>query len=55
MSVASEITRLQNAKADLKTAIEGKGVIVPSSTKLDGYADLVNSISGGGVMMIIGI
>lgn len=25
MSVASEITRLQNAKADLKTAIEGKG------------------------------
>lgn len=48
MSVTSEITRLQNAKADLKTAIEGKGVTVPSSTKLDGYADLVDSISGGG-------
>lgn len=47
MSVASEITRLQNAKASLKTAIEGKGVTVPSSTKLDGYADLVDSISGG--------
>lgn len=48
MSVASEITRLQNAKASLKTAIEGKGVTVPSSTKLDGYADLVDSISSGG-------
>ena len=48
MSVASEITRLQNAKASLKTAIEGKGVTVPGSTKLDGYADLVESISGGG-------
>lgn len=48
MSVASEITRLQNAKASLKTSIEGKGVTVPSSTKLDGYADLVDSIEQGG-------
>lgn len=48
MSIASEISRLQTAKADLKTAIEGKGVTVPSSIKLDGYADLVDSISGGG-------
>lgn len=48
MSVASEITRLQNAKASLKTAIEGKGVTVSSSTKLDGYADLVDSIQQGG-------
>lgn len=48
MSIASEISRLQTAKADLKTAIEAKGVTVPGSTKLDGYADLVDSISGGG-------
>lgn len=48
MSIASEINRLQTAKADLKTAIEGKGVTVPSSTKLDGYADLVDSIQAGG-------
>ena len=48
MSIASEITRLQTAKADLKTAIEGKGVTVPSSATLDDYADLVDSISGGG-------
>lgn len=48
MSIATEISRLQTAKADLKTAIEGKGVTVPSATLLDGYADLVDSISGGG-------
>lgn len=48
MSIASEISRLQTAKADLKTAIESKGVTVPSSTKLDGYADLVDSIETGG-------
>ena len=47
MSIASEISRLQTAKADLKTAIEGKGVTVPSNTKLDGYADLVDSIETG--------
>lgn len=47
MSIASEITRLQTAKADLKTAIENKGVTVPSATKLDGYASLVDQISGG--------
>jgi hypothetical protein len=44
MSIASEISRLQGAKADIKTAIEGKGVTVSSSTKLDGYADLIDSI-----------
>ena len=48
MSIASEISRLQTAKADLKTAIEAKGVTVPSSTKLDDYADLVDSIQAGG-------
>ena len=48
MSIASEITRLQNAKASIKTSIEGKGVTVPSSTKLDGYATLISSIPTGG-------
>ena len=46
MSIATEITRLQNAKSALKSAIESKGVTVPSSTKLDGYASLVSSIPG---------
>lgn len=48
MSIASEITRLQTAKANLKTAIEGKGVTVPSSAKLDAYPALVDSIQQGG-------
>lgn len=48
MSIASEISRLQGAKADLKTAIEGKGVTVSDATKLDGYADLVDAIQQGG-------
>ena len=48
MSIASEITRLQTAKDDLKTAIEAKGVTVPSATKLDGYAALVGKITTGG-------
>ena len=47
MSIASEISRLQTAKADLKTAIEGKGVTVSSSAKLDAYADLVDAIQQG--------
>lgn len=48
MSIASEITRLQTAKADLKTAIEGKGVTVAASATLDAYADLVDAIETGG-------
>ena len=47
MSTKTEITRLQNAKSSIKTAIEGKGVTVPDNTKLDGMAELINSISSG--------
>ena len=47
MSIQSEITRIEGAKNNIATAIEGKGVTVPASTKLDGYASLVNSISAG--------
>ena len=53
MSIATEITRINNAKAALKTAIEGKGVTVPESTTLDGYAALVDAISGGGSATLI--
>lgn len=48
MSIATEITRLQGAKADLKTAIEGKGVTVSASALLDDYPDLVDAIQTGG-------
>lgn len=47
-TIAQEISRLTTAKADLKTAIEGKGVTVPSATLLDGYAALVGQIQQGG-------
>ena len=48
MSIASEISRLQTAKADIKSAIESKGVTVPSSATIDTYDDYVSQISGGG-------
>lgn len=48
MSIATEITRIQTAKADLKTSIEGKGVTVPTSALLDDYAALVDDIEAGG-------
>lgn len=48
MSVQSEINRLQNAKAAIKAAIEGKGVTVPDATLLDGMASLIESIEAGG-------
>lgn len=44
MTIASEITRLQWAKADIKTSIENKWVTVPSSAKLDDYSSYVDQI-----------
>jgi uncharacterized protein (TIGR02145 family) len=44
MSIATELTRIQTAKANIKTAIESKGVTVPSATTIDGYPSLVNTI-----------
>ena len=52
MSISSEITRLQTAKANIKTSIENKGVTVPSATKLDGYPTLIDSIPSGGSAVI---
>ena len=56
MSVQSEVSRLQNAKAAIKAAIEGKGVTVPDGTLLDGMSALIESIEagGGGVTSITG-
>ena len=48
MSIQTELTRIINAKAAIKTAIEGKGVDVPSGAKLDALAALVEAISAGG-------
>lgn len=47
MSVQSEINRLATAKTAIGTAIAGKGVAVPSGTKLDGMAALIEGIEQG--------
>lgn len=39
MSISSEITRLSQAKAAIKTAIESKGVTVPDSALLGAMAE----------------
>lgn len=43
-TIASEIIRLQGAKADIKAAIEAKGVTVDSSLTLSGYAEKIGDI-----------
>lgn len=48
MSIASEITRLQTAKADIKSSIENKGVTVPSNASIDTYYDYIDQIQTGG-------
>ena len=47
MSVSTEIQRLQQAKNDIKTAIESKGITVGDGT-LDTYAEKIIEIAGGG-------
>ena len=47
MSIQTELTRIINAKAAIKTAVEGKGVTVPDGTLLDGMASLIESIEAG--------
>ena len=48
MSIQTELTRITNAKAAIKAAIEGKGVTVPDGTMLGGMASLIESIEAGG-------
>lgn len=45
MSIATEISRLQTAKADIKSAIEGKGVVVPASATLETYDEYISAIT----------
>ena len=47
MSITSEILRIQGAKADIKAALESKGLTVSSSLLIDDYADLIDSIPSG--------
>lgn len=45
MSIATEIQRLQNAKASIKSSIINKGVAVPDTAKLDDYSGYINNIT----------
>lgn len=44
MSIATEIARLQAAKADIKAAIEAKGVTVPNNASIDEYSGYIDEI-----------
>jgi hypothetical protein len=44
MSVADQITRLNTAKADIKTAIESHSITVPSDAHIDTYDDYIKQI-----------
>jgi len=54
MSVATEITRLQTAKADIKQSIESKGVIVPDGENISNYSDYIDSITQGEPTLDVG-
>lgn len=47
MSISTDLTRLQSAKAAMKTAIQNKGVAVADGAKLDAFAALIDSIEAG--------
>ena len=53
MSIQTELTRITNAKAAIKAAVEGKGVTVPDGTLLDGMSSLIESIEAGGSDYIV--
>lgn len=48
MSIQEQITRLESAKAGIKTAIENKGVTVSADSKLDTYPNYISQIETGG-------
>ena len=47
MSIATEITRLRNAKEAIKTSIKNKGIEVADNKKLEEYSSLIDSIQQG--------
>ena len=47
MSIASQIQRIQNAKASIKASIENKGVEIPTNALIDTYPNYIDNISTG--------
>jgi len=54
MSIQTEISRLEAAKAGIKAAIEAKGISVSDEIKLDGYGAKIEEIQSGGVELPAG-
>ena len=47
MSIASEIQRLQQAKADIYRALSRRGIHIPSDSTVDEYAAIIDPITSG--------
>lgn len=47
MTIAENLNRIEQAKADIKTAIESKGVYVDAADRIDVYAEKIASIEQG--------
>ena len=52
MSVATELTRIQNAKAAIKTAVANKGVTIPNDKLISEYADYIEQIQTGASLVV---
>lgn len=48
MTIASEITKLQNNLSDSYTACQGKGATIPANQNFDNLANCINTIQTGG-------
>lgn len=44
MTINEELTRIENAKADIKTAIEANGITIPSNATIDTYDTYIETI-----------
>ena len=53
MSVSSELSRLQAAKADIAAALAEKGVSVPAGSTLDAFGDLVRQVKTGPTVLSV--
>lgn len=47
-TINDELTRIEQAKAAIATAIGNKGVTVPANAKIDDYATMIDTIQTGG-------
>lgn len=47
--ISTQVNRLESSKQNMRTAIAGKGVSIPSSVTLDNYDAYINLIESGGI------